>query len=288
MTQNLEKILVRVPASTSNLGPGFDCLGLALQLFNSVEIAWGEVSSPDPFFQEAAGVFFAKVGMEPRSFQCKITGDVPRSRGLGSSVTVRLGLIHGLNQLLGAPLSSETIFSLCAQLEGHPDNAAPAAFGGFTICRADGSWQRYEVDARLQFVLLIPDLEVATETARRAVPREFTREDAIWNLSHTAALAAAIASGRYELLEGTFSDRFHQPYRGRFMPFLQPVIAAGVGAGALGGWLSGSGSTIACATLQNAQEIAHAMSDTLKKEGFALGETRILTADNAGVQIVKI
>jgi homoserine kinase len=278
-----QSVVVEVPASTSNLGPGFDCLGLAVQLSNRVEVQSAGELPDDPFLREAADVFAEAAGLkETPGFACTITGEVPRSRGLGSSVTVRLGLLHGLNVLHDGGLSDEAIFALCSRLEGHPDNAAPAAFGGFTICRADGSWQRYEVDPRLQFVLLIPALEVPTEEARKVVPGQFSRADAVWNLSHAAALAAAMASGRYEDLPGCFADRIHQPGRSRLLPFLDSVIAAATAAGALGCWLSGSGSTIAAATLQAPEKVATAM--LMACEGEA--EVRVVGADNHGKRIL--
>lgn len=288
MMSSLEKIIVRVPGSTSNLGPGFDCLGLALQLYNQVEV-WltGGGTEEDPFLQEAAEAFFGEAGLAVQGFGCRITGEVPRSRGLGSSVTVRVGLIHGLNVLCGFPLSRERIFLICKRLEGHPDNAAPASFGGFTVCRADGAWQRFAVDERLRFVLAIPQMEYSTAEARKAVPREFSREDAVWNLSHTASVVAAMVGGDYEALRGAFEDRFHQPYRGKHLPFLMPTIRAGVAAGALGGWLSGSGSVVACVTLENEEEVADAMAGVVK--GFCGGEceVRVLSADNDGVRFLK-
>lgn len=288
MISSSKKVAVCVPGSTSNLGPGFDCLGLALQIYNRVEVWLSEGSEEsDLFLQEAASAFFRASGLSPCGFGCSICGDVPRSRGLGSSVTVRVGLIHGLNELFGEPLSREQIFLVCKELEGHPDNAAPASFGGFAVCRADGAWQRFDVGPRLRFILAIPGLEYPTAEARKAVPQEFSRQDAVWNLTHTASVVAAMVSGNYECLRGAFDDRFHQPYRGKHLPFLEPAIRAGVGAGALGGWLSGSGSTIACVALEREDAIAEAMAGSIREITGGVCETRILSADNTGVRILR-
>ena len=130
----MQTVTVEVPATTSNLGPGYDCLGIALGLANRVTITRADDAPPPlPMAREAADAFFARAEVAPFAFTCEIAGDVPMSRGLGSSVTLRMGTVTGLNALAGGPLSRATIFEICAGLEGHPDNAAPAMFGGFTV-----------------------------------------------------------------------------------------------------------------------------------------------------------
>ncbi|MDQ6655971.1 MAG: homoserine kinase, partial [Verrucomicrobiota bacterium] len=167
----MEQVTVRIPASTSNLGPGFDCLGVALRLYNYVTVRRGPGAKPSPMMSAAAATFFAASARRPFAFACSIRGDVPISRGLGSSVTVRLGVLHGLNELAQRPLSREEIFLLCAELEGHPDNAAPAEFGGFNVARGREQRLRFPVSTKLKFVLLIPHFEVRTADARRLLPR---------------------------------------------------------------------------------------------------------------------
>ena len=152
----MERITIQVPASTSNLGPGFDCLGVALRLYNFVTITRGGERRSSPIVDEAARKFFKESRAGKFSiFLRRSSGEVPSSRGLGGSATIRLGVLHGLNRLAGNPLDRLSIFQLCAQLEGHPDNAAPASFGGFTVARGE-TVQRFEVSPRLHFVLLIP------------------------------------------------------------------------------------------------------------------------------------
>lgn len=274
---------MRVPATTANLGPGFDCLGVALRIYNDVTVRrGGSKGGADSVGRAAGAAFFRAAGLRAFAFSWRAEGEVPRSRGLGSSVTVRLGLLHGLNRLAGSPLDGRALFALCAELEGHPDNAAPAAFGGFTIC-AGGAVQRHAVDAKLTFVLLVPDFEAPTEAARKVVPLRFPRAAVVNNLSHAAAIAGAFASRRYGLLRGMFADAMHQQQRARrVVPFLFDVIAAGERAGALGGWLSGSGSTIACATLRAPQAVARAM-----RRAYGPDDARLIitTADNRGVRI---
>lgn len=279
----ISSVRVRVPATSANLGPGFDCLGVALCLANTVTVRRDPAASgPDVMADEAARAFFGASGVAPFSFAWEIVGDVPRSRGLGSSVTVRLGLLHGLNALADSPLDAEALYQLCAELEGHPDNAAPAAFGGFTVARPDGSYQRFTVDERLKFALLIPDYEVRTADARRVLPGEIPFKDAVRSAANAAAVAAAFASGRYESLRGCFADFLHQPYRAPLVPGLDNVLASGVDAGAIGGWLSGSGSTMACATLDDVEAVAAAMK---RASGLADAQTVTTIADNCGVVV---
>lgn len=276
----------RVPASTSNLGPGYDCLGVALQISNRVTLtrAAGRRGSMGKMADEAAGRFFAMVEQEPFAFTWSVQGGVPRSRGLGSSVTVRLGLLHGLNQLAQAPLDSERLFRLCADLEGHPDNAAPAAFGGFTLAHPTAPVIRVEVDPALQFVLLIPDFEVSTPAARALLPLELARLAAVKSCNNASRITAAFMSRRYDLLQGCFVDGLHQPFREPLVPFLSKVIAAGEAVGALGGFLSGSGSTICCVTLENEDRVAAAMLAASENPG---ARTVITSADNLGIQLER-
>ncbi|MGH7936141.1 MAG: homoserine kinase [Chthoniobacterales bacterium] len=276
-----QQITVRVPATTSNLGPGFDCLGVALRLYNYVTLARALSQKAGAMATEAARKFFKAAGCAPFPFSCAIDGEVPRSRGLGSSVTVRLGVLHGLNTLLNRPLRRAEIFRLCADLEGHPDNAAPAEFGGFVVTR-ERQPQKFTVEPRLRFVLLIPSFEVKTNAARRVLPNEIDRRAAVASCGNACALTAAMASGRYEQLRGAFGDHLHQPFRAKFVPFLDAVIAAGERAGALGGFLSGSGSSIACLTLRNPEKVAAAMRAA---SGLDDSRTLITSADNQGVRI---
>jgi homoserine kinase len=210
-----------------------------------------------------------------------VTGDVPQSRGLGSSVTVRLGLLYGLFALFGAPVGGNDLFELCAQLEGHPDNAAPAHFGGFTVAGGP-KIGRFEVGEELKFVLLIPDFEISTPEARKVLPPQLDRLSAVRSCANACRITAAFASRDYELLRGAFADGLHQPFRERLIPFLPKVIAAGEAAGALGGFLSGSGSTICCLTLGDAETVAAAMLAAADSPG---ARTVITTADNHGIRI---
>lgn len=285
----MDSATVQVPATTANLGPGFDCLGVALGIYNRVTVRRSEKEKPSrepQIVAAAARAFFEKAPRQPAfGFDWEIEGDVPRSRGLGSSVTVRLGILCALNELSGRPLSREQLFQICAQLEGHPDNAAPAAFGGFTVaCADEKNAARFEVSEALQFVLLIPDFEIATPAARRVLPEKLDRLAAVRSGANACQITAAFAVKNYEQLRGAFEDGLHQPFREPLIPFLREVIRAGENAGALGGFLSGSGSTICCVTLEKADEVGVAMFAASGQKNARIVTTR---ADNNGARIVQ-
>lgn len=282
--QTMQQATVRVPASTSNLGPGFDCLGVALRLYNDVTISRDRrMSRVPPIVRSAAKLFFDSARVRPFPFSCAITDNVPRVRGLGSSATVRVGVLHGLNTLTGKPFNRRKIFELATRLENHPDNAAPATFGGFNVAGGVES-QRFEVSPRLQFVLLIPNFEIATGSARRMLPDRLPRLAAVASCANACAITAAFASRKYGRLRGAFIDQLHQPYRKRLIPFFDDVIAAGERAGGLGGFLSGSGSTIICLTMRSAGKVAAAMSQAARPTGARI---LISPADNHGARLLQ-
>jgi homoserine kinase len=279
---------IQIPASTTNFGPGFDCLGAALQIHNRVQIDRdSDCQEPDAspsIVRAAAKAFFGAARIDSFAFNAKISGDVPPARGLGSSVTVRLGVLLGLNVLAGSPLDRDQIFQLCSELEGHPDNAAAALYGGFVVVNKDGNQiHRFDVDPSVTFVLLIPDLEVRTTDARAVLPPAYSRSAVVCNLANSSQIAAAFASRRYEMLQNAFADQLHQPYRERFVPFLKAVVEAGREAGAYGGFLSGSGSSIACVTSAKAVAVAEAMAKAVPSSVRAT--TLLVGVDNAGAQI---
>ena len=295
----MQQVTVRVPASTSNLGPGYDCLGVALRLYNSVTLVRGNRPriSHVRIVSDAAERFFKRTRRRAFSFSYSIVEQIPRCRGLGSSATVRVGILFGLNHLSGEPLDRLTVFRLSAGLEGHPDNAAPASFGGFTVVQSSASVPRargnpeecpavyrFDVAPRLYFVLLVPDLEIETARARRILPSKISRIAAVENCANACALTAAFASRDYEKMRGSFSDNLHQPFRAKLIKFLPRVLAAAEEAGALGAFLSGSGSAIAAITLKTPQKIATAMA----RSASVPAHTIITHADNRGAQVLPM
>lgn len=293
----VQSVTVTVPCSTSNLGSGFDTLGLALGLHNRgtatrrrdtririvSKMAAADRPTAEAMVREAAELFFEHTGTKAIGIDLAMQGEVPVARGLGYSATLRAGIVAGLNQLTAAKLSRQALVHLVTQLEGHPDNASPAVLGGFTvsgIVEKQTRCVRFEVDPSLRAVTLVPNFQVRTSAARKLLPKEFSRADAAHALNRSALIVAAFASKDYEALRGVFDDRFHQPYRFKLVPRLNRVIDAGVEAGAVGGFLSGSGSSIICLTLRNADEVAAAMHGELRD-----AEVKILNIENEGLQV---
>jgi homoserine kinase len=297
MPPTTDTATVRVPGTTANLGSGFDTLGLALTIYNQVTvtrstdgvrilspISEGARAGATAMLTEASKAFFDTSKAASFGFEISITGDVPLARGLGSSVTARLGCVAALNQLSGEPLSRGDLLDLVTELEGHPDNAAPAVYGGVTasgVVRGAVRCVRFPVAQRLKFVTLIPDFEISTPEARRLVPMQFSKRDTVHSLNRTALITAAFAAGDYEALRGCFDDCLHQPYREALLPQLSAVLRAGEASGAIGGWLSGSGSTIIAITLGDVAPVAEAMQRELP------GSTMVtLTADDSGLKVL--
>jgi len=295
---------VRVPATTSNLGPGFDTLGVALKLYNTVRVertnsntiyirneqvtksAGDEARMPT----ETVEAFADATGNQVTGLDITVSGDVPISRGLGSSVTVRLGIVAALNALYSKSvrlrrLDTDEVLALVASLEGHPDNTAPALYGGFVATgRIQGVIRhaKFRVPSSLKFVATIPKFEIRTEHARKVLPEKVPLPDAVANITRTALITAAFAQGKYETLTGLFEDRLHQPFRKKLISPLDDVIQAGVEAGAIGGWLSGSGSTIMCLTRRDPKKVGHDMRHAFSSWDVD-SKSLILEADNVGL-----
>ena len=294
----MDSVTITVPCSTSNLGSGFDTLGLALSLHNRVTVTraaeagvtltgftTGEstASAIGMCCIEAVDEFFRVVKLPSFGIEIFISTEIPIARGLGFSATLRASIAGALNELSGAELSPEELVDLATQLEGHPDNASPSILGGFTVSgmvNKETRCLRFDVDPNLKAVTLIPDFHVRTEMARELMPKQFSKSDAAHALNRSALIVAAFASKNYETLRGVFDDRFHQPYRLKLVPQLDRVINAGVQAGAIGGFLSGSGSSIICLTLRNADEVATAMKSEIRDS-----EVKILTPENHGLTV---
>lgn len=280
-------VTVRVPGTTSNIGPGFDCMGIALALHNRITVTRHEegaaVSPPHAMVSECSRIFFRRTSVPSFPFSWQVTGNVPVSRGLGSSVTIRLGILAALNELSGNPLSMDGLFALCSDIEGHPDNAGPAAFGGFVLTGSGGESFRFEVDPSLRFVLLVPELEVSTDHARRVLPPQIPHREAVLNVRNACIITAAFALREYGKLRDAMDDYLHQLYRAHLVPGLFGVIEAGTSAGALGGFLSGSGSVICCLTHSgNEDAIAAAMLNAWP--GPSPASTLVVSADNRGTE----
>lgn len=298
-----QQVTVRVPGSTSNCGAGFDTLGLALTIYNNVTLTRGDWRGARPatdrdtaglgMADEAAQLFFVRAGVEEFGFTLGIAGEVPMSRGLGSSVTLRAGVVAALNELAGARLTRDDFCSLVTQLEGHPDNATPAVVGGFCVARCDPHTGellgvvRKAIGRDLCFVAVSPDQELETKKARGILPKELPYFDAVKSVNSAAYVVAAILSGEYDRLRVAVRDFLHEPYRLPLIPGAKPAIEAGVTAGALTGWLSGSGSSVLCvARPQVAAKVGRAMAAAFAAQKLP-ATVHLLRADNKGLAVIK-
>lgn len=269
-------------------------MGIALQLYNHVRVrrapAGGGGEEPaHPMVASAAAAFFQTSGVTAFAFTWSMDGEVPVSRGLGSSVTLRQGILQGLNTLAGDPLDREALFKLGTQLEGHPDNASAGVYGGFTCTNPAGTCLHHRVHERLKFLLLIPEREILTDASRGVLPEAISHGDAVASLGNACVITAAFASQNYEALRGSFADHLHQPYREQNNPGLNEVIAAAESAGALGGVLSGSGSTIACLALEEGAAL-QAIGAAMQRAYQVIGNSRLIfaEADNTGARTVEL
>jgi homoserine kinase len=294
-------VTVRVPASTSNCGAGFDSLGMALALYNWVTLerrdelvahpATAEDARAREMVTAAADAFFKAAQLPFAGFQYAIEGEVPTARGLGSSVTVIAGVLAGLDALHATNFSRKTLVEIATALEGHPDNASAGILGGFTVSRCDPSTGAYldsvqiAIPVELTFVVASPCVELLTKESRGALPASLPYFDAVKSINSAAYLTAVFATGSYEKLHYAVEDFMHEPYRLPKIPGARKAIDDGVAAGALTGWLSGSGSSVLCVCrAQYAERVAAAMSAAFQEVSIAC-ESRKLQADNEGFRI---
>lgn len=295
------EVTVRVPGSTSNCGSGFDTLGLALTVYNDVTLtrhagrgaraATASDTAGLEMADEAARLFFARTGVDEFGFTLRMRGDVPMSRGLGSSVTLRAGVVAGLNVLAGTGLGPDDLCMLVTQLEGHPDNATPAVIGGFVVARTDphtgelAGVVRKAIGRDLCFVVVAPEQELETRKARGILPKELPYFDAIKSVNSATYVVAAILSGEYDRLRHAVCDFLHEPYRLPLIPGAHAAITSGIGAGALTGWLSGSGSSVLCVSRPAAAaRVGRAMQAEFARHKVSARIFR-LYADNRGLRV---
>jgi len=282
----VEKSIVRVPATTANLGPGFDCLGIALDIFNELTVAQthslniivqgegtGQISlRQDNLVYRAIATVFAKLGKPVPELSLNCLNRIPLARGLGSSAAAVAGGLVAANELLGKPLSSDELLQLGAGMEGHADNIAPALFGGCQLVyREEDRYHHVPVPLPkgLTAVLFIPDFAMSTAKARNILPPKVSRADAVFNIGRVSLLTLAMSTGKLEYLKIATQDRLHQPARQSMFPAMENIFKAALEAGALGAFLSGAGSTILAFTEGESLsgEIGKAMQDAATKAG---------------------
>ncbi|MEK3791750.1 homoserine kinase [Paenibacillus sp. FSL R7-0204] len=280
---------VKVPASTANLGPGFDTLGMALSLYAWIEMEEAAETVFHLYGDEMAGVprdksnllykvaqmVFAEAGVQVPELSISMYSEIPLTRGLGSSATAIIGALAAANAMIGSPLSQAKLFDMATAIEKHPDNVGASLFGGIITAVWDGEhadYIRIEPPQELEFLVVIPEFELETVKAREALPAEITMSDAVHNISRTSLLTAALAAGRLDLIGTAMQDRLHQPYRAPLVPGMEKLLAEAPGHGALGIALSGAGPTLLCMvdrSEQRKQELELFLKETMQENGIS-------------------
>ena len=298
-----QKATARIPASTTNLGPGFDVLGLALQLYSTVTLECSETntevvvsgvdadkipSTPEHIAFQAVELVFNRSGTErPKGFKLQIENGIPAIRGLGGSGTAILGGLLTANALCDTPFSDTELLNFATELEGHPDNVAASLYGGLVVSAQENAQVhtvRLECPPILSIVLAIPDFPLSTEQARGVLPTSVGFADAIYNTSRSTLLIASIATNQFEMLRVAMKDRLHQPYRTSLIPGFDDVAEAATAAGALSVALSGAGPTVAAYCLEHTGLVAEKMKTAFKKHEIA-SDIKILKPDACGASV---
>jgi homoserine kinase len=292
------RVRVRVPATSANLGPGFDVLGLALALHNEVTLEEADGVSvaivgegagrlapgADNVVARGVRMAFEAAGRPFRGAALRCLNRIPPSRGLGSSAAAWVAGLVGGNALLGSPLGQEALLVLAARAEGHPDNVTAALLGGLTVSCWTGSRVAavtLPVPPDITWIVLVPEIEGSTREARAVLPDPVSRADAVFNLQRVSLLLAAIGSKRPDLLAIAMEDRLHQPHRLRLFPWMAAATAAAREAGALGCALSGAGPSLLAAAQGRADEVARAMEGAVREAGVGCA-AMVLPVDTAG------
>lgn len=293
-------IRVRVPATSANMGPGFDAMGVALNLYN--EYAFEEIENGLEFFgieeefcneenviYKAMIECFKKRNYKVRGLKISILkNEIPISRGLGSSSSCIVGGIIGANELMGQKLSKEELLELAVSIEGHPDNVAPALLGGIVVAiRVEGKviYDKVRVKDDLEFIPIIPDFKLSTEKARVVLPSKISLKDGVYNVGRVALMVTAFNNGNYNLLKFACDDRFHEIYRGNLIKGFDIIKKESYNNGALASFLSGAGPTI-MTIINKKNSFSNKMREVLNREGLNYS---ILTLhiDNKGAVVIE-
>lgn len=293
MIKNKKLITFKIPATSANIGSGFDSVGLALNLYNEIHIyendnskkiefeifgeGENEISKKDNMIYSAMKLVFKKLKSKPnKGYIIKCINRIPLSRGLGSSSAAIIGGLLCSNFILGNKLKIEKdILNMAVQIEGHPDNVAPAILGGIIsgVVKKEENFKYIKIKPpkNLKAIVSIPDFYLSTEIARNILPKEITRKDAIFNISRAALLTSALFSNRLDLLEIATEDKIHQDYRAKFIPNLNQLFKETKKAGAYSVTISGAGSSILALTKDDKniiEKVSKAMHSSFKKKNI--------------------
>ncbi|MCC0178803.1 homoserine kinase [Waterburya agarophytonicola K14] len=302
----MNQVTIRVPATTANLGVGFDCIGAALTMANQFQFTvvdtenkltiTTEGDEADKVGTDESNLIYQsflqlyqKIKQTPPNIKIAIKLGVPLSRGLGSSATAIVGGLLGANHLAGKPLSREEVMAIAIAIEGHPDNVVPALLGNCQLSVADGDiWQISEISWHEDIipVVAIPNFELSTEEARSVLPDSYNRQDAIFNISRMGLLIRALTTNNREWLKTALADKIHQPYRQQLITGYEQLHRAAISAGAYGMVISGAGPTLLALTdKNNADGVVRSMSEAWSKLGID-ATVRSLSLDPVGATML--
>ena len=299
---NKPMIKIQIPATSANLGAGFDSLGLAVNLYNYIEMEpWDrlEISSADNtqvptdesnLVYTSVKYLFDLCGKPLEGLRIRQTNNIPMTRGLGSSSACIIGGLYGANVLLGGPFNTDELVDIAAQIEGHPDNTTPALLGGIvTDAFSEGKhvyWTKQEIYRHLDFYAVVPDFELSTEKARACLPKTVSHEDARYNLARAALFSASLLQGKYENLRIAVHDRLHQPFRMKLIPHSHEVFEQSHALGSYAAYVSGAGPTLMSIVSAENQRFEPGMRAFLDEKGLAGWRIIRLSIDNQGTHVV--
>ncbi len=299
------QVHVRVPASTANLGPGFDALGMALGLYNEIQVdlagtgitlnVQGEGAEKLQTLGERNLVArsltetLRRLGVHADGVRVRMVNRIPLSRGLGSSSAAAMAGVAAAVALAGARLDPEEMLDLALPFEGHPDNITPALLGGLTVSSVvEGKVRcvKLPVPECLQAIAVIPEFHLSTAKARKVLPHTVSRADAVFNVGRVALFLAAMQTGRLELLRDAAQDRLHQPHRAPLVPGMEEVLREGVRGGALACFLSGAGPTLLALTTGGGQSIGEGMVACWRARANVTARAEYLAIDRDGLRLL--
>lgn len=294
-------IRIDVPATSANLGSGFDSLGIALTMHNKVWMEeWDEIdiksvddtvipTDESNLIYWAAHHLYSQCGKKLPGLKIRQENNIPMARGLGSSSACIVAGILGANRLLGSPFTQSELINLAAKIEGHPDNTSPAISGGLVASAIEGE-RVYSVSVpvseKIAFAVMIPPFELKTEKARKVLPDLYSRQDAVYNLSRSGLMTASLFSGNLENLRVAVQDKIHQPYRSGLIENYDNVFRMSYELGSLGTYVSGAGPTIISMIDASDKGFAESMASHLERKGIMDWRVLLLHADPDGAKIV--
>lgn len=294
-------IKIKVPATSANMGAGFDSMGVALGLYNVVEIMPADSGlqiynvnaksyiprDENNLIYRAMAKVFERTGYTPGGLKIIQKSDIPMTRGLGSSSACIIAGMVGANVLSGRKLSYQELLDMAVEMEGHPDNVSPALFGGLCVSAMDHGrtyCKSTKLDPKIKFAVMIPDFFVATKKSRGVLPEQVSRKDAVFNISRAALMYACLASGDTSMLRVAAQDRLHQPYRKGYVEGLSDIFDKAYAAGAKAVYLSGSGPTV-LAVLDGSYGNFKKEMERFFQENAHQWTCKILSIDNVGTVV---